>query len=212
MFPESNWFHIGGDEVNFECWERSSECKLYMAKNSINSQKELYTHVVKRLTDTVLKLGKTPVVWEGFPEDGAQTLSKEVIVMAWESYYQPADRLLENGFKVINCSWQPLYVVSGKGWDPKDLLSWNIYNWQHWWPKSVAHLNPIHVQPTDKVLGGQLCAWEGDFEEEMIRVKQNLATLSERTWTIKRYCEDEQFNKKLDSVLPLLNKLQETRK
>lgn len=212
FFPESEWFHIGGDEVNFESWKRSLECNSYMHKNGIESVEKLYIHVVKRLTDIILSKGKTPVVWEGFPEDGCEELSDKVIVIAWESYYQTADKLLQHGFKVINCSWQPLYVVKDKGWVAKDILSWNIYNWQHWWPKSSAHLNPIHVCPTDRVLGGQLCAWEGNFEEEMIRVKQNLSALSERTWTVRRYCEDEQFEKKLKTVLPLLDKIQQTRK
>lgn len=212
MFPESPWIHIGGDEVGFHAWENCPVCRKYMIEQGIENVKQLYTHVVKRLTDIVIELGRTPMVWEGFSEEGSENLSRKVIVIAWESYYQLADRLLANGFQVINCSWQPLYIVPSRHWQAEEILAWNIYNWQHWWQKSPAHLNPLHVAPNENVLGAQICAWEGNFEEEMSAAKENLAALSERTWTIKRFCEDAQFRGKLKTTLPLLNRIEKSRK
>ena len=89
------------------------------------------------------------------------------------------------------------------------ILAWNIYNWQNWWKKSPAHLNPIHVPPTGRVLGGQLSAWECTYEQELPRVKENLAALSERTWNIVRYLEDDEFRTKLYHVLRRADKLLE---
>ena len=98
--------------------------------------------------------------------------------------------LLAEGFKVINSSWKPLYVVPNPEprftWGIPEILDWNVYNWQHWYEKSEASLNPINVSPTDQVIGAMLCLWECTFEQEINRGINNLAALSERTWTVKR--------------------------
>jgi hexosaminidase len=109
-------------------------------------------------------------------------------VIAWESHYQLAEELLENGFKIINASWQPTYLVDSlsKRWGPEDLLNWNVYNWQHWWPHSVAHLNPINIQPTDKLLGATMCSWGLTYDQHISRLLENFPAFAERTWTVER--------------------------
>ena len=207
MFPHSRYLHIGGDEAEINDWDKCVDCRRYMAKHGIGGVHALYTHFTKLATDMVLELGKTPIVWEGFPREGAEEISRDIVVIAWESYYHLAPELLEEGFNIINASWQPMYVTPGLRWTPENIMAWNIYNWQHWWPKSAARLNPIHVQPTKQVLGGMLCAWENTFPKEIKYVRENLAALSARTWNIRRYEDDEQFREKLNAILPLVDKL-----
>ena len=95
-------------------------------------------------------------------------------------------------------SVEPLYIVPGLKlrWDAKDILDWNVYNWQHWWEHSEARLNPITVEATDRVLGAQLSVWECTFEEEIGRAIENLSALSERTWTVKRLWSFDEFNER----------------
>lgn len=213
MFPNSKYIHVGGDEATISDWASCRDCKRYMNEHGIDGVKGLYTHFVAMITDLVLSIGRTPIVWEGFPAEGAEKISREVIVNAWESFYLTAPELIRLGFKVINASWQPLYVVPwrerfGKTpWRAEDVLAWNIYNWQNWNKKTAPYLNPINIQPTEQVIGAQLCAWECSFEEEVERVKENLAALSERTWNVRRYATDEQFREKLEVLLPLVDKL-----
>ena len=116
-----------------------------------------------------------------------------------------------------NASWQPLYIIpecrahrpdGDLIWDSKEILAWNLYNWQNWNKKTAAYLNPINVQPTSQVIGGELCVWECAFDEEVKRVKENLAALSERTWNIRRYATDAQFKEKLSEILPLADRLE----
>jgi len=201
MFPNSKYLHIGGDEAKIDEWDHCADCKKYMADHNIADVHELYTEFTVRMTDMILALGKTPIVWEGFPKAGSEKISRDVVVIAWESYYHLAPELIEEGFNIINCAWQPLYIVPSRHWTPENIMGWNIYNWQHWWPKSDARLNPIHVQPTNQVMGGQLCAWEWTYEGEIQPVKENLAALSERTWNIKRFADDAEFRVKLEYVL-----------
>ncbi|MBQ1954655.1 MAG: family 20 glycosylhydrolase [Clostridia bacterium] len=205
LFPETPYIHIGGDEANISAWQYCPACRQYMAQNGIEDEHELYSEFVGRVAQIVFDLGKTPIVWEGFPKKGIKYIPKDTIVTAWESYYHMADELLEEGFKIINGSWQPLYIVPSLTvrWNVSDILAWNVYNWQHWWPNSPAKLNPINVAPTENVLGAQLSVWECVFEHEISRTIENLSALSERVWTVKRLHDDSAFAARAENTIKL---------
>lgn len=199
MFPDSPYIHIGGDEANIDAWNYCDCCKGYMKDNEIADVHELYSDFVARVAKLVLDMDRTPIVWEGFSKAGCYRIPRETIVIAWESYYNMSYDLLDAGFKIINASWQPLYIVPSPKhrWGASEIMDWNVYNWQHWWPKSQAKLNPITVQPTDNVLGAQICAWESTFDCCINFVMENTAALSERLWNTHRTITTEEFLSKL---------------
>lgn len=196
LFPNSPLIHIGGDEANIGEWERCERSKQYMAANEIASTKELYAEYIRIVTEMIFKLGCTPVVWEGFAKEYNDKISKDVIVIAWESFYQPAYDLADGGFRIINCSWEPLYVVTGARHFPLDeLRAWNVRSFKNWWEKSLAYPDGFVLSNGQaKILGGQLCAWgdkiavseepEKMTEEEYELVAERLPVLCERTWNI----------------------------
>ena len=168
-----------------------------MKRHGLGSGKELYAEFIARVTNYVLSKKRIPIVWEGFSKDAAHLISRDVVVMAWESEYYLPDKLVEDGFTVINCAWKPLYIVPGApDWKAVDIMNWNVYNFQNFAKHSPATLNPFNLQPTEKIIGAQLCAWEAPFEYEINFVIENLAALSERVWSVERQCSDEEFVKK----------------
>ena len=206
MFPETPYIHIGGDEANIKAWNDCEHCVKYMHENGIEDEYELYSDFIGKVAQSVLDNGKIPIVWEGFPKKGSERVPKETIVIAWESHYHLVTDLLEAGFKIINCTWQPLYIVNSlnERWNPYDILAWNVYNWQHWWEESEATLNPIIVPATDQVLGAQIASWGLTYEQDINFVMENISALSERTWSVHRECSNQEFSKKL---APNLRKL-----
>ena len=214
MFPNSRYIHVGGDEANIAAWENCTDCVAYMEKEGINGKYPLYTRFVKDITDMILALGKTPIVWEGFPKEGAETISRDVIVTAWESYYHLPNELIEEGFTVTNSSWEPLYIVPpthhkvpGGRWYPKDILNWSKFTWKNWNPKTAAYEKPIVVEPTDQVIGGTFCAWECNYEQDIIPVKENLVALSERLWNVNGTFDMKEMLEALDRLYTLADKV-----
>ena len=203
LFPDAPYIHIGGDEAPHQMWDQCRDCRAYMKAHGIKDSGELYSEYVGRVAAYVLSLGKTPMVWEGFPKESSHYVPKETVVIAWESHYQLCTDLLENGFKIINASWQPTYLVSSlsRRWGPEELMNWNVYNWQHWWQHSVARLNPITIPPTDDLLGATMCSWGLNYEQHISRLLENFPAFAERTWTVERRLDWEEYKKVFRGVM-----------
>lgn len=215
MFPNSRYIHVGGDEADFSHCNNCVDCKKYMADNGITNVKALYTKFVKDVTDLVLSLGKTPVVWEGFPKEGAETISRDIVVTAWESLYHLPNDLIKEGFTVTNSSWKPMYIVQpdhanveGGSWKPIEILKeWNIYTWKNWWSASPASKNPIIVEPTDQVIGGTLCVWECTYDEAVDRAMENLSAMSEKVWNVNKTVNTRAYMESLEHLWTMAEKL-----
>ncbi len=205
LFPYSDYIHIGGDEAAIANWARCPGCRQYLKEHDLKGTDGLYVEFVDRVTRIILEKGRTPIVWEGFPEEGNDKISKDVIVIGWESYYQSPVSLLEAGFQVINASWQPLYIVTpGTSWSQEHILGWNIHKWEHWWENSMAYPDGIQVDSSANVIGGQLCAWgdvlstyedyEKGCQEEFALIRERIPALSERTWNVSEVRQYEEFS------------------
>lgn len=195
LFPDAPYIHIGGDEAAIKLWNTCADTRAYMKRMGITDVYELYSEYVGRVTDYILSIGRTPMVWEGFPTLGVERIDRRTVVIAWESHYHLAPDLLKAGFQIINASWQPLYLVPSltRRWDFRDILAWNVHEWQHWWEHSAATGHPIHVEPTENVLGSILCSWEMTYEQEIARVMENLMAMSERVWTVEHRLSDAAY-------------------
>lgn len=208
LFPESRYVHIGGDEAAIGNWEKCEVTQGYMKAHNIASIEEMYAIYVKKMTDYLLSIGKTPIVWEGFPKEYNDIIDRRVIVVSWENYYQTAFDLVDAGFTIINCSWQPLYIVTPRlKWSPEHILNgWNMYNWQHWWDKSAAYGNVGLTVDSSKInlMGAQMCAW-GDIiteyddcvkacDEELELISERIGALAEKTWNKDSKLTVEQYN------------------
>jgi len=160
MFPHSPMIHVGGDEASIERWEHCERTRAYMKAHGIAGISEMYAEYIRIVTELILRMGRTPVVWEGFSKEYNDRIDRRTILIAWESYYQPAYDLAEAGFRLINCSWKPLYIVTpDTHWTPEEIAAHDPWRWDHWWEKSVAFPNGYRIDRKYPVLGMQLCAW-----------------------------------------------------
>jgi hypothetical protein len=68
-------------------------------------------------------------------------------------------------------------------------MDWDIYCWKNWHPKSVATKAPLRIAPTDRLLGGTLCAWSMRYEQLISRLLENIPAFAERVWSAERHLD-----------------------
>ncbi len=206
MFPASRCIHIGGDEAQIENWLKCPRCREYACAIGIDPAAEdqklaaerLYAHFIGKMAEAVFAEGKIPVAWEGFAAQVNDFVSKDILMMSWENYYQVTPSLLEAGFQIINCSWNPMYIVTPEpAWTPQEIYQWTIYQWIPVHGGSPYLGTGITIEPSPQVRGGQLLAWgdriagayptakEGVAAEARLLLER-LPYLAENTWNIEK--------------------------
>lgn len=217
-FKYSKYIHVGCDEAKHENWDHCALCRDYMKRQKLTSTKAAYTHFAEKIIDICISLGRIPIVWEGFPYEGTENISRDCIVVSWENVYQTGPELLESGFKVINASWSPMYIVPPKTKDALRITrdwtvvgdNWNVHEVSHWARGSKAY-GGLKLTPHENVLGGMLCQWECTPSEERERVIDLLSQTADRTWNSKDFYSEEEYYKNAERINKLSEKLYKRR-
>lgn len=229
MFPYSKYIHIGGDEAyGMIEWTSCPQCLAYGKKIGLDvemADKErlselFYANFISEMAQVCLDNGRQPVVWEGFDKTTNDKISREILVMSWENFYQLTPDLLEAGFKIVNCSWNPNYIVTPKTmWSKEEVYQWSIYQWKPVHPDSPYLETGYRCEPNNQVIGGQLQAW-GDFifrgecesvaagvAEEFKNILERLPFVAENTWNVEKIQEFEVLKNAADHQNKMLEKL-----
>lgn len=181
IFPTSNYIHIGGDEANFRGMEDNTEIQNYLKQNNLQTIEELYWHFINRMHEGVKKAGKKTIVWEGFAKEGNHIIDKDITVMAWETLYQLPQDILDAGFKTLNVSWKPLYVVNERKWEPEDIFNWNIFRWENFWQVAPS-FNPIQLDEHPGIIGAMMASWEQPEHVQLSSLRHRIPALIEESW------------------------------
>jgi hexosaminidase len=209
IFYTSPYFHIGADEATLSNLIGDPQVEALMKRESLGTQiDELYRYFIVRMNDMLKKKNKIMCIWEGFKRDGKVPIPKDIIVFPFESLYNLPNHLLEDGYKLVNSSWTPLYVVGSgvKGewiprkWSPEKIYEWNMWQWENWYHKSPASIKPIQLDKSTRVIGAQMCAWEQTDEAEIPSLRRRIPTFSERVWNTEQKLSFNPFYEILDGV------------
>ena len=227
MFPHSRRIHVGGDEAAILRWTEDEANRDYALSCGIDFDMEdktylserLLANFVQKMADAVLACGRTPVAWEGFRKCVNQYISRKVLMMSWENYYQTTLELLDADFRIVNAAWKPMYVVTPNAyWSKEEVYGWSVYRWMAVHPQSPYRNTCLEIEPDERVRGGQLLAWgdsiassfptvlEGIREEQRL-VEERAAILAEHTWNRRASLSAEEFLPIADNTFALLQKL-----
>ncbi|KAG5868152.1 Beta-hexosaminidase subunit beta, partial [Gonioctena quinquepunctata] len=86
-FPDE-FVHLGGDEVEFECWESNSNITKFMEeKNITGDYKALESFYIQKVINMVDILHYKTIVWEEVFHNGIN-LPSDAIVHVWKDFWQ----------------------------------------------------------------------------------------------------------------------------
>ena len=228
LFADSTYIHMGGDEAAIDRWTTCDKCLEAYRQSGVDvdtylateaGKKELaelmYATFIRRICQVILACGKTPVVWEGFHKSMNHLIPEETVIMSWENFYQLTPDLLAAGFRLVNCSWSPMYVVTPVVyWSPEEVYNWSVYFWRPVHPGSPYAGSSLTIEPTTQVEGGQLLAWgdqivakyanvaEGVREEQRL-VEERTPCLSENVWNRVKPTDWAEFSGRMVQVATL---------
>ncbi|KAH9393890.1 hypothetical protein TYRP_021422 [Tyrophagus putrescentiae] len=178
-FPDQ-YLHLGGDEVNFDCWASNPEIKQFMTAHRMGTDYgHLETYYIQKLMDIVAGLNKSYIVWqEVFDNNG--TLKEDTVVHVWlpwganagDSWKAEMEKVVGRGFHAILSS--PWYV---------DIISYG-HDWTRYY-----EVEPMAFNATEEakklVLGGEACLW-GEYingANVIGRAWPRTSAVAERLWS-----------------------------
>jgi hexosaminidase len=205
IFKSTPYFHIGGDEADLAHAGQNIHFQEAMKKLDLPNVHEFYRHFLVQMNDIVKKQNKQMIVWEGFHPGGKVKIPKDIIVMAYEiAFYQP-NKLIEDGYTVINASWTPLYVVKKKVRPASEIYAWKMEQFK---PHGAAPEASGVIVPKSKLLiGAQLCAWEQPEEMEIPSLRGRVPAVMERIWNPDAGKEFSDFEKRFTETDKIFEKL-----
>ncbi|MCV4690473.1 family 20 glycosylhydrolase, partial [Escherichia coli] len=73
VFPDQ-FIHLGGDEVEFECWASNPNIQNFMKKKGFgNNFRRLESFYIKKILDIITSLKKSSIVWQDVFDDQVET-------------------------------------------------------------------------------------------------------------------------------------------
>ena len=203
MFPYSDYIHIGADESSIMDWNECEECVNYGESLGIKAEEfeehlpklwhraeRFLVHYINKMAEAIVEKGRKPLVWEGFSREVNQYITRDVTVMIFESLYQIAPSYIKNGFRIINCSWRPTYVVTPAWfWGKDECYKWDVGTFSAIHPDSPYYDGFFRMESKKGIQGGQLNAWgdtlaqlENGLEDEYCKIREDLPAIAENTW------------------------------
>ncbi|MCR8666852.1 beta-N-acetylhexosaminidase [Aestuariibaculum sp. M13] len=126
LFP-SDVIHIGGDEVPYEVWEKSSRVQQYMKEHGINTPADLQIDFVNKISIFMQEHGRRMMGWneimgkklhfdfeEKKDDEEAETeLAKNVVVHFWKGDINLLTEAASKGYGIVN-SWHKFTYLDYK--------------------------------------------------------------------------------------------------
>jgi len=199
---DTDMFHMGGDEVNFNCWRSADEIKTWLASRGMTGTKEELLDMWKsfqeqaaaKVYDAAGK--KLPLIlWtNSLTEEGhvEKFLSKdEYIIQIWtKGNDSVVKELIEKDFRVIFSNYDAWYLDCGySSWVGEGNNWCSPYKgWQVVYENSPrGHYRAAGGDPSKEhlILGGEAAMWTEQVDGAAVQHKlwPRASALAERLWS-----------------------------
>uniref|UniRef100_A0AC11CVF0 Uncharacterized protein n=1 Tax=Ovis aries TaxID=9940 RepID=A0AC11CVF0_SHEEP len=173
VFPDE-FIHLGGDEVDFNCW-KSNPAVLHFMRNKGFGKKfeKLQSFYMQKVLDMISAMKKRSIVWQEVYDDEGK-LTPGTVVQVWkkDKFHMKLRKITAAGFPVIISA--PWYL---------DLISYG----EDW--TGYYSVEPLNFAGTPKqkqlVIGGEACIW-GEYVDATNltpRLWPRASAVGERLWS-----------------------------
>ncbi|XP_062154115.1 beta-hexosaminidase 1 [Alnus glutinosa] len=163
-------FHLGGDEVNTDCWSSTPHVKQWLQDRNMTA-KDAYQYFVLKAQEVAISKNWTPVNWEETFNTFASNLNPRTIVHNWLGA-GVCPKAVAKGFRCIFSNQGFWYL------DHLDVPWDEVYT-----AEPVEGINDISMQ--ELVLGGEVCMWGETADTSNIQqtIWPRAAAAAERLWS-----------------------------
>lgn len=201
LFPDE-FFHVGGDEVDFRCWTTMPHIAAWMRKKGLGASQALqnfFEHVFQE----VKRLGKRPIVWQDAFDQGLR-LPKEAVVQPWKCWGSvgPGMPWWPQAEPEAQIGHASAFAATSMGFSTVQSSCWYL-DWNSQWTDFYNHTadeGPLASRPSDRLLGGETALWSEliDFTNLNCRAWPRAAAVAERLWSeMPRSFSSEEVERRL---------------
>ncbi|CAA3004232.1 Chitooligosaccharidolytic beta-N-acetylglucosaminidase [Olea europaea subsp. europaea] len=196
-------FHMGGDEVNFNCWNNTDSIVEWMVKKNLSGRQEddfrmVWDHFQKRAYEKLVEANhghELPVViWtSGLTAPGKVDRyldPKKYIIQIWTKGDDPLIKeLAEKKYRLIFSNYEALYFDCGFGAWVGEGNNWcsPYIGWQKVYDNDLKKLlRNLGVEPDQtSVLGAEATLWTEQADSHSVdgRLWPRAAAMAERLWS-----------------------------
>ncbi|OVA18265.1 Glycoside hydrolase family 20 [Macleaya cordata] len=163
-------FHLGGDEVNTDCWNSIPHVKQWLQERNMTG-KDAYQYFVLRAQEIAISKSWTPVNWEETFNSFKGNLNPRTVVHNWLGP-GVCPRAVAEGFRCIFSNQGVWYL------DHLDIPWEDFYK-----SEPLEGINDASQQKL--VLGGEVCMWgeTADTSDVQQTIWPRAAAAAERLWS-----------------------------
>ncbi|KAJ2504954.1 Glucosamine-6-phosphate isomerase (Glucosamine-6-phosphate deaminase) (GNPDA) (GlcN6P deaminase) [Coemansia sp. RSA 2052] len=188
LFPD-NVFHLGGDEVNRNCWKEDPDVQKYLAAHPGEDVESLLVNFYTKVHDHLATTGKTAYTWEETLFHSKYVPNNSTILQVWIDQAS-VQKAVAQGYRVVSSSYESYYLDCGHGaWLPNwDGNSWcdPFKTWMHVYNYDVA-ANITDPAQKKLILGAEVALWSEQTDEQVVdaRLWPRASAMAETAWSGK---------------------------
>ncbi|XP_019636697.1 PREDICTED: LOW QUALITY PROTEIN: beta-hexosaminidase subunit alpha-like [Branchiostoma belcheri] len=184
VFPDQ-LVHLGGDEVNFNCWNNHTDIAKFMEKQGFHYYAKLQSYYIQRMIQIVESLGKESAVWEDVICSGSNndpsfhcqpegSVPKNTVIQVWKrgNWAGKMAQVTQRGLRtILSACWYLDLISLGEDWPP--------------YYRCDPHAFSGTKAQKDLVLGGEACLWGEfvDWTNLLSRLWPRASVIAERLWS-----------------------------